>query len=280
MKRFELALYTLIAKGALGKVENQDSGNCSFEVGKANCADDSKGSGNNLIEDSDKRLEFELGRVSLNDEHEVQNAAHNILVELADRVVDSHSEVPSCKQKVQQRACEQSNMESEYRCSLGQLSSSNSFSYTGGTGSSCSYFEMPNGVRTCGLGGSTMAMEGPSEEDSCYQLNNNSWVPGDERHCMPMNSSCDANMPSEWGRCNMPPLSWGGRTVGRREVKACLTGRNGLSGEDYDAFVSIFEGGSLLYCNMSFEALLSVRKQLEEMGFPCKGVNDGLWLQV
>ncbi|KAL3508102.1 hypothetical protein ACH5RR_033484 [Cinchona calisaya] len=278
-KRFELALYTLIAKGALGKVENQDSGNCSSDVRKAGYADDSKRTGNNLIEDP-KKLEFELGRVSLKDEHEGQNAARNILVELADQVVDSHSEFPSCKQKVQQSVCEQSNVESEYHCSLGQPSSSNSFSYTGGTGSSCSYVEMPIGVRPCGLGGNTMAVEGPSEEDPCYQLNSNSWLPGDERHCMSMNSSCNASMPSEWGRCNMPPLSWGGRTVGRREVKTCLTGDNGLNGEDYDAFVSIFEGGSLLYCNMSFEALLSVRKQLEEMGFPCKAVNDGLWLQM
>jgi hypothetical protein len=31
---------------------------------------------------------------------------------------------------------------------------------------------------------------------------------------------------------------------------------------------------------MSFDSLLSVRKQLEEFGFPCKAVNDGLWLQV
>lgn len=44
--------------------------------------------------------------------------------------------------------------------------------------------------------------------------------------------------------------------------------------------MNIFEGGSLLYCNMSFEALLTVRKQLEEFGFPCKALNDGLWLQV
>ncbi len=44
--------------------------------------------------------------------------------------------------------------------------------------------------------------------------------------------------------------------------------------------MNIFERGSLLYCNMSFDALLSVRKQLEEFGFPCKAVNDGLWLQV
>ncbi|KAM7254752.1 hypothetical protein ACFE04_019993 [Oxalis oulophora] len=30
---------------------------------------------------------------------------------------------------------------------------------------------------------------------------------------------------------------------------------------------------------MSFESMLNVRKQLEELGFPCKAVNDGLWLQ-
>ncbi|KAK8960393.1 hypothetical protein KSP40_PGU011647 [Platanthera guangdongensis] len=80
------------------------------------------------------------------------------------------------------------------------------------------------------------------------------------------------------GRFNMPSL-WGGRTVGRRKVKSAKV-NCGLSSEEYDAFHNVFEGGSLLYCNMSFEALLNVRKQLEELGFPCRSVNDGLWLQT
>lgn len=276
MERFELALHTLLAKGALCKAKTQEKGNSSSDVGEVP-SDDSKGIINNLTNDCPKGLEHGLGLLSIKDEG--QDTAHNILVELANQVVDSHSEVPSCKQQMQKPAYTQADMDLGYNCGIQQQSSCNSLSYTGGMGSSCSYLEMPIGVRASNLGGSSVAMEGPSEEDSCYQLNNNNWLPGDERHCIP-SSSCNIFMPNEWGKCNMPPLAWGGRTVGQREVKSCLKEHNGVSQEDYDAFVNIFEGGSVLYCNMSFEALLNVRKQLEEMGFPCKAVNDGLWLQV
>ena len=81
---------------------------------------------------------------------------------------------------------------------------------------------------------------GPSEEGPCYHLNNNNWLASDQsRHC----SSVDHHVV---GSCWMT-----GEDVGWHH------------GEEYDAFVNIFEGGSLLYCNMSFEALLNVRKQLE-----------------
>ena len=122
---------------------------------------------------------------------------------------------------------------------------------------------------------------GPSEEGPCYHLNNNNWLASDQsRHCSSLDSSCSGLMLNDWGRCGMASLSWGGRIVGKRQVKSYVKGNCGVRGEEYDAFVNIFEGGSLLYCNMSFEALLNVRKQLEELGFPCKAVNDGLWLQV
>lgn len=181
---------------------------------------------------------------------------------------------------MQESAGLQSDSDSRYPCNSGRPSSNNSFLYADEVRSSCSYFEMPSSTGASGLGGNNMGVEGPSEEDSCYQLNNNSWLCGDQRNFSSMGSSCNLMTPNEWERCNFTPLSWGGRTVGRREVKSCLNAHSGVSREDYDAFANIFEGGSLLYCNMSFDALLSVRKQLEEMGFPCKAVNDGLWLQV
>ncbi|KAM7485086.1 hypothetical protein LguiA_001095 [Lonicera macranthoides] len=278
-KRFELALYTLLAKGAFCKAEHPEQGSSGSETGTSTYScDSSKAKGKNLIDGcSSNALESELGCVCLKDELEDRNTAHNILVELADRVVDSHTEVLDSKQKMQQDASVQSNMDTHYLSNIERSSSTNAFSYTAEVRSSCSYLEMPIGVRTSGLGGDSVAMEGPSEEGSCYQLNNNSWLGGDQRNCTLMNSCM---MPNEWGRCGMPPLSWGGRIVGRREVKTCAKGICGLSGEEYDAFVNIFEGGSLLYCNMTFEALLNVRKHLEELGCPCKAVNDGLWLQM
>lgn len=111
------------------------------------------------------------------------------------------------------------------------------------------------------------SVEGPSEESICYQFSNSSWLTEND------------SKPGGWGRNDLP-LSWGGRVVARRQVKCYGKGNCGLRGEEYETFISVFEEGSLLYCNMSFEALLNVRKQLEELGFPGKAVNDGLWLQM
>ncbi|KAI8003185.1 Kelch-like protein 3 [Camellia lanceoleosa] len=253
----------------------------SSEMGTSTHSSSPKVKGKNLIDSgTNKQLESELGCMSLNDDLEGHNAAHNILVELADCVVESQTGVHSSRQQLQQGSCTKSHMEPRYHCNIERHSSSNSFSYTDDVRSSCSYLEMPIGIGASGLAGDGGVMEGPSEEGSCYQLNNNSWLSRDQRHCNSLNSSYNGLMPNEWGRCGMPPLSWGGRIVGRRQVKGYARGNCGVSGEEYDSFVNIFEGGSLLYCNMSFEALLNVRKHLEELGFPCKSINDGLWLQM
>ncbi|XP_016463393.1 uncharacterized protein LOC107786440 isoform X2 [Nicotiana tabacum] len=277
-KRFELALYTLLAKNAFCKAEHHEEENPSSGVGTSTVSDIPRIAPKNLTDY--RRVESELGHLSLIDGVDGCNTSQNILVELADCGVDSLTEVTNSKQKMQESACLQSDSESRYPCSSGHPSSNNSFLFTDDVRSSCSYIEMPINAGASGLGGNGMAVEGPSEEDSCYQLNNNSWLCGDQRNFSSMGSSCNLMIPNEWERCNFTPLSWGGRTVGRREVKTCLKAHSGVSREDYDAFANVFEGGSLLYCNMSFDALLSVRKQLEEMGFPCKAVNDGLWLQI
>lgn len=283
VKRFELALYTLLAKGDFYKSEHPEQGSKSSDVGMATHSDSSKAKGKNLIASSTgKTLESELGFMRLKGDLEGRDTAHNILVELADCVVDFQTGTLNSKQQVQQAVCTQSNLDPRQPCSTERPSSlSNLYLDTDGIQSSCSYVETPIGVGVSGLGGSGMAMEGPSEEASSYHLNNNSWLSKDQsRHCSSVNTICNGQMPNEWGRCNMPPLSWGGRVVGRRQVKAYAKGTCGVHGEEYDAYINILEGGSLLYCNMSFEALLNVRKQLEELGFPCKAVNDGLWLQM
>jgi hypothetical protein len=231
-KRFELALYALLAKGAFCKAEHSEQGSSSSETGTISYLDSSKSKGKNVI-DACENIQLES---------EDRNTAQKILVELVDHVVDSHS---SIREPMEQESCVQSNIDTRYI--------SNTFSYSADVRSSSSY-----------LDGS--AMEGPSEEGSGYQLNNNNWLGGRSLN--------------EWGRCGLPNLSWGGRVVGRREVKTCSKGICGLNGEEYDAFVNIFEGGSLLYCNMTFDALLNARKHLEELGCPCKALNDGLWLQM
>lgn len=275
VKRFELALYTLLAKDAFCKAEHPEQESSTSEMGMGTHSNSSKVKGKNLIDNgTSKILESELGHMNLKDELEGHNAAHNILVELADGVVDFQYGANT----IQQVSCTQSNLGPRHSCNMERTTSfSNTFS--DGIRSSCSYVEMPIAVGTDGLGANEVAMEGPSEEGSCY-LNNNNWLSGDQSaHCSSMNSSCNGLMPSEWGRCGLPP-SCGDRVVGRRQVKGHAKGNSGVCREEYDAFANIFEGGSLLYCNMSFEALLNVRRQLEELGFPCKAVNDGLWLQV
>lgn len=281
-KRFELALYTLVAKGAPCKAEHAEEGSSNSQMGPQTNFEYQKSKGKNVISDSSSMiLESDMGRLRVKDQLEGQSTPGNKLVDVASGVMDSCSELHEPNKQLQQAsACTQSTLEARSQCNSERTSTRNSFSYTAEMRSNCSYLEVPTSVRANLLGNDGAAMEGPSEEGSCYQLNNNSWLTEEQRPCSAMNPSCDGSTSSEWGRCGMPPLSWGGRIVGRRDIKTCAKGICGLSGEDYDAFVNIFEGGSLLYSNMTFEALLNVRKQLEELGFPGKAVNDSLWLQM
>ncbi|KAL8239015.1 hypothetical protein R6Q59_015582 [Mikania micrantha] len=254
-KRFELALYILLKKGAVSKTQSVEQ------------VDFPKASGKSLTNDINNQITpSEFAGVSSKDKGEGHAAAQTILVELADQVVDSQTGLTYSNTQVQESGCNQSNIESKCQCTIEKtiaVSSANENNY------SSTYQDMPTG-------GDMAAMEGPSEEGACYQLNNNSWLGVGQRSGNGM--SCNDDMSNEWGRCGMS-MSWGGRLVGRRE-KTCAKWICGLSSDEYDTFVNIFEGGSLLYCNMTFEALLNVRKQLEELGFPCKSVNDGLWLQT
>jgi len=229
--------------------------------------DSSKAKGKSLASGINNQItSSELAHVSSKDDKEGRDTAQTILVELADQVVDSQTGLTDSKRQVQESGTSQLHTESKFQCNTEQT-----------TQTRASENNYPSSYQDMPTGGDMSAIEGPSEEGPCYQLNNNSWLGGGQRFGNGM--SCNDDMSNEWGRCGMP-MSWGGRTVGKREVKTCAKGICGLTSEDYDTCVNIFEGGSLLYCNMTFEALLNVRKQLEELGFPCKSVNDGLWLQV
>uniref|UniRef100_A0A2N9IC50 BTB domain-containing protein n=1 Tax=Fagus sylvatica TaxID=28930 RepID=A0A2N9IC50_FAGSY len=177
-KRFELALCTFLAKVALCKAEHSEQGSCSSETGTESHSDSPQAKGKNLVDScTNKRLECELGRVSLKDDIEGHNAAHNLLVELADCVVDCQTGASNSSQQVQEAAYSQLNMEPRYPCNMdGPSSLSPSLADIDGSRASCSYIEMSTGVRASGLGATGMAMEGPSEEGSCYHLNNNNWL--------------------------------------------------------------------------------------------------------
>ncbi|CAL9078761.1 unnamed protein product [Musa textilis] len=271
-KRFELALCTLLARGAISETEHSTQRSSSIETGST----DSAGHRAKNLNDSScskQPTESELQQLNIQGNLEGHKAAHNILVELADYVVDFHTVLPSSKQvQVRQNSGSSSVQDSRYS-KLKQPASPTSLADINSTRASCSYMDMGNGVETARK---EIAMEGPSGEGPCYNLNNNLWLARDQSRESLMSLTGNETARNDWGRSNVP--IWGGRVVGRRQV----TNAEGssLRDEEFDAFMKIFEGGSLLYCNMSFEALLNVRRQLEDLGFPCKAVNDGLWLQM
>ncbi|KAK1279380.1 hypothetical protein QJS04_geneDACA019713 [Acorus gramineus] len=277
-KRFELALYALLAKSA----DHPEQASLSPDMGMSSPSDPSILKGKNLMDDYSGKnpMEAEYVRVSLHDNLEGQKTARNILIELADCVVDFHSDVPCSKVlQVQQETCTQPKLETRYSAKAGQpASSKNPFSDADSCITSCSYVELQNNVEANRMGGSGAAMEGPTVESTCFDLNRNVWFSRDESKQDSSVTPSGGLTPNDWVRCTIPH-SWGGRIVGKRKIQS-LKGNSGILGEEYDTFMNIFEGGSLLYCNMSFEALLNVRKQLEELGFPCKAVTDGLWLQT
>uniref|UniRef100_A0A1J3K5V1 Germ cell-less protein-like 1 n=1 Tax=Noccaea caerulescens TaxID=107243 RepID=A0A1J3K5V1_NOCCA len=246
-KRFELALYAFIANSALSNSEPPIQGS-SFERGTSFPVDSAISKGKNMMDKfSFKSLDCKLGRLDL--KHDLRDTSDDVIVPLAEGVTDF------------QRGVSGSNL--VFQPSVNPQTSFG---------------------RTCTsvvdkTEGSGVANEGPSEE--AYNLSNDSWLSGaDSRNSPALGSSSDGFVVNDWGNCGDSALTWGGRVVGPRQVTGCVKGKYGFTEEEYNAFVNTFESGSLLYCNMSFEVLLNARKQLEELGFPCKAVNDGLWLQM
>ncbi|KAI9113701.1 hypothetical protein K1719_014952 [Acacia pycnantha] len=256
-KRFELALHTFLAKNAHWKAEHSEQGSSGSESATSTHSDSDNIKGKSGADSStSNRLGTDIER--LNIKSDVKDIIdHNLRVELADSVEHLNNEDSDSNQLAQATSfAGSSNLEPRYACNMeGPSSISNLVSEKDGIRTSCCYVEMPPSAGATGVD-----IEGPSEEGS--------------------NSSCNGLTSSDWGRYNVPLFPWGSRVVGGRRLKAHSKGKYGIHGDEHEAFVNIFEGGSLLYCNMSFEALLNVRKQLEELGFPCKAVNDGLWLQM
>ncbi|ERN02203.1 hypothetical protein AMTRI_Chr02g222970 [Amborella trichopoda] len=279
-KRFELALYALLAKSMLLEADNSEEPNSEAE---SSASQNVSVKGKNLVDASvnEQLLESGLGGISLCDKQEGHKAAHKILVELADCVVDFNEPL-----KVQQGSCSQQSVGSKY--ANNKVGAPNLPSNLHGgfdTIKTCNvYVEMQENMEESRMSSNDASMEeGPSDENSSpYHGNHDIWVSRDEsKATSSIVSPCNGVMLNDWGRCNLSPSpSWGGRVVGRRQAPNYVKGRPNIHSEEYDAFLGIFEGGSLLYCNMSFDALLDVRRQLEELGFPCKAVCDGLWLQT
>lgn len=275
-KRFELALFTFLAKGSISEAESSERGIPDSEL-EINPNAHSLLKDNNFTYNTPGKQLVDLGmkQMSIQDNFDGHKAAQNILAELADCVVDAG--VPYSKpMQLRQAMAPQALSDPRYCMKMQQPSTSSSTINSNLNRESCSYGEFRNCNEANKISSSQFAMEGPSGDSSCYQINNSIWSPVDYQSKFAATPPANGANPSDWGRCNMPS-SWGGRTVGRRQVKSA---KRGVCSEEYDAFHNIFEGGSLLYCNMSFEALLNVRKQLEELGFPCRAVNDGLWLQM
>jgi len=280
IKRFELALHTFLAKGAHCKVEHLSHGISGSESATGIHADSINSKGKSVIDScTTKRLETDLGKMNLKSGLKDPSTS-SVLVELADPVADFNDGVSVSNEQVQQASYVRTpNLNPRYSGDMEGPSLGNSLPDTDVMTTSC-YVDMPLGAEATAMAAPGVVIEGPSSEGPCYQLEDNSWFVRDpSRHCLSSNS-CNELTSSDWGRYGTPLFSWNGQVVGRRQLKAHPRTNYRGHGDEYDAFFNIFEGGSLLYCNMSFDALLNVRKQLEELGFPCKAVNDGLWLQV
>ncbi|KAK4800731.1 hypothetical protein SAY86_021218 [Trapa natans] len=283
-KRFELALFTLLSKGDVSRKElsEQESSVPEVEI-PISCGSDN-GKGKNTITVSLRNhLEPDLGKLSLTVDTACHDSGNNLLVDLGGNVADFQTGTYVSNRQIPPPATNsQPSSDPMYSVAEGSLSLKN-FTDMESSRAAGTYVGTPICLRTNGAlsNGSGSAMEGPSDDSSFYRWDNNTWLSREQSiHCSATINSCYGLIPNDWGRCGVPSLSWGGRVVGRRQVKDCATENCGISGEEYDTFVDIFEGGSLLYCNMSFEALINVRNQLEELGFPCKAVNDSLWLQM
>ncbi|QHO37997.1 Putative germ cell-less protein-like 1-like [Arachis hypogaea] len=262
-KRFELALYVFLAKSAQWKAKHPEHGSSSSESGTDIHSDSEHSKGKSVSDGcTDKRLETDLEQMSLKSGLKDPNA-RNLLVELPDF---NNAASNSNQQSEEASYTSSSNLKPTYSCNMeGPSSMGDSLSDTDGIRTSCSYVEMP-----VVAGANGVAMEGPSEEGSCFHLDNNSWIVRDQsRNRFSSNSSSSGVSSNDWGRYGAPFFSWGGRVVGKRRLEAHSKRNYADHGDEYDAFLNIFEG-----------ALLNVRKQLEELGFPCKAVNDGLWLQM
>jgi len=276
-----LALYTFLAKSAHCKVEHPAHGISGTESATGIHTDSGSSKGK-IVTDSctSNRLETDMGKIGLKTDLK-DPSTPSLLVEVADPVADfKDGGVSVSNEQVPQASYVSSpNLNPRYSCDMEGPSLGNSLPDTDEVRTSC-YVETPLGAGATSMGATGVGIEGTSEEGPFYHLDNNSWLVRDQsRYCFSSNS-CNELTSNDWGRYGTPLFSWNGQVVGRRQLKSHPRGNFRGHGDEYDAFFNIFEGGSLLYCNMSFDALLNVRKQLEELGFPCKAVNDGLWLQV
>ncbi|OMO98463.1 BTB/POZ-like protein [Corchorus olitorius] len=271
-QRFELALHTLLAKGTFSNAEHPDQGSSSPKIAMGIPPDSSKAKGKDSIDSCpSKRLDSELECLSLKDDLAHRATAQNLLAELADCVEDIQFRRGTSSTEQQVHLPGYAQAEPIYSCNMDQSSSmSNSFSDAEGMRTSGSYVEMPIGVGTSGLGASGMAMEGPSEEGSCYHLNNNNWLTSDQsRNCSSVDSSCGGLMLNDWGRCGIgrgatfvPATAWPPTRFVFSRVPFGMGNRNGhqslanddsearadhsgdMSGGGLTALVELSQGGS------------------------------------
>eukprot|EP01018_Ginkgo_biloba_P006204 Gb_33591 [translate_table: standard] len=289
-KRLELALSILLAKGAL--MENDTSQVPCIATSSSPSVNSAILSHSTLLdEDINEKSEYrqsfetEFRCFSSHENYEVLKTARNILVELADYAVDFHNNLCDSKSlvKIDQGVYSQQNAGAMYVYRSEKPGSLNKSQIEVDVSNRCKpLLEMRKTLESSTTGDANSGAEGSSKETLAgSSANHNKWLSRDQPHQCSSSQLSFSNrvLSNDWGRyVNCP--SWGGRIVRKRQVKAAHKESGCSSSEDWHAFVSIFEGGCVLYCHMTFEELLNVRRQLEELGFPCKSVYDGLWLQM
>lgn len=287
-KRFELALSVFISRGALLEIENsQFVDSVIGSVGGDASSSFFNQSKDRIEELKDDKLKSSLKLQRALDSEGLQ-AAYKIVLELADAVVEfcNESACQSTLTREQGSSIQTTGIMYAYRSE--KPGSSNKSQIEVDIGNICRpLIEIRKSMEASTAGEACSSHDGHendyfSSHLACYDMVSFRDQP---QNCSTSQLSIPhtgSRSPNQWFRdgSSYSPLAWGGRVVGRRQLKAYVNKNDWANNEDWDAFLSVFEGGGILYCHMAFEELLGVRARLEEFGFPCKAVSDGLWLQT
>eukprot|EP00250_Pteridium_aquilinum_P017274 c23541_g1_i1 orf=491-3157(+) len=287
-KRFELALSVLISRGALFEVEgSQSTDSVAALIGREMSSfysGQTKDTFECLFEDKTNLSQNAMGVGGGNPEGD--QMAQKIVLDLADAVVDFCTESGHNTSLKKDQVCHSQQVSGPmcvYRSE--KPGSPNKSQIEVDIGNICRpLIDIRKSMEASTVGEACSSHSGQESDYfgtpmNCYSFRDQ---PQNCSTSQVSNIPTGRCSPNDWSRegSPFPGLAWGGRVVGRRRMKAYPNQRGWANNEDWDAFLGVFEGGGVLYCHMGFEELLHVRARLEELGFPCKAVSDGLWLQT
>lgn len=294
-KRFELALSVLISRGALFEVEGSQSADPVTALIGGDTSSfypmQSKDGFEDLVEDKAKSSSKLHRTMTVEGARSCEGVqvAQKIVLDVADAVVDFCNETARHSSLKKDQGCHSQQVSGVmYVYRSEKPGSPNKSQIEVDIGNICRPLIEIRKSMESSTGGEACSSHNGQENDyfgtplNCYSMVSFRDQPQNCSTSQVSNTPAGRCSPNDWSREGLPfpGLAWGGRVVGRRRMKAYPNQSGWANNEDWEAFIGVFEGGGVLYCHMGFEELLHVRARLEELGFPCKAVSDGLWLQT